>query len=78
LDYDRILAEFSGAAEHGRRRWWDYLIVTVAAGIFVWLAKWTSIPPIAMNFYWLSVLVIVLVISISVCTRALWRTTNLS
>jgi glucose uptake protein GlcU len=81
LDYDRVLVEFSGiesGAKQGRRRWWDYLIVTLAAGIFGWLAIWTAVPPIAMNFYWLAVLVAVLVVSITVCTRALWKTTNLS
>ncbi len=76
-----MLAEYSGrefAGAQERRRWWDYLIIATAIGIFVWLASWAAVPPIAMNGYWLVVLVAVLVVSLGACTRALWKTTRLS
>jgi glucose uptake protein GlcU len=81
LDYDRVLAEYSGrefAGAQERRRWWDYLIIATAIGIFVCLASWAAVPPIAMNGYWLAVLVAVLVVALAACTRALWKTTRLS
>jgi drug/metabolite transporter (DMT)-like permease len=81
LNYDRVLAEYSGREFGGpqeRRRWWDYLIIATAIGIFVWLASWAAVPPIAMNLYWLAALVVVLVVSLGACTRALWKTTRLS
>ena len=80
MDYDRTLAAYSGGetSGHDKRRWWDYLIVAVAVGVFLRLATWAAVPPIAMNLYWLPVLVAVLIISLVACTRALWKTTRLS
>jgi glucose uptake protein GlcU len=81
LDYERVLAEYIGRDFGGvqeRRRWWDYLIVGTAVGVFVWLASQAAVPPIAMNRYWLAVLGTILVISLVACTRALWKTTKLS
>jgi glucose uptake protein GlcU len=80
LDYERVVAEYIGkdfGAQEGRR-WWDYLIVAAAVGVFVWLASRAAVPPIAMNHYWLAVLGTILVISLVACTRALWKTTKLS
>jgi glucose uptake protein GlcU len=81
LNYERVLAEYIGRDFGGvqeRRRWWDYLIVGTAVGVFVWLASQAAVPPIAMNRYWLAVLGTILVISLVACTRALWKTTKLS
>jgi glucose uptake protein GlcU len=81
LDYERVLAEYIGRDFGGvqeRRRWWDYLIVATAVGVFVWLASHAAVPPIAMNRYWLAVLGTILIISLVACTRALWKTTKLS
>jgi glucose uptake protein GlcU len=81
LDYDRVLAEYVGRDFGGsqeRRRWWDYLIVAAAVGVFVWLASRAAVPPIAMNLHWLAGLVALLIISLGLCTRVLWKTTRLS
>lgn len=81
LDYDRVLAEYIGKDFGGvqeRRRWWDYLIVAAAVGVFVWLASRAAVPPIAMNFHWLAALVAVLIVSLGLCIRVLWKTTRLS
>jgi drug/metabolite transporter (DMT)-like permease len=81
LDYDRVLAEYIGrdsGGAHERRRWWDCLIVAAALGIFVWLASRAAVPPIAMNLHWLAGLVALLIVSLGLCTRVLWKTTRLS
>jgi glucose uptake protein GlcU len=81
LDYDHVLAEFSGqesGGEQANRGWWDYLIIACAVGIFVWLGSRASVPPIAMNFSWLAVLVVFLIASIGACTWVLWKRTGFS
>jgi glucose uptake protein GlcU len=81
LDYDRVLAEYSGEESGGEavgRGWWDYLIIAAAVGIFVWLGSQAALPPIAMNFSWLSGLAIILIGSIAACTWVLWKRTRFS
>jgi glucose uptake protein GlcU len=81
LDYDRVLAEYSGqqsAGEEAARGWWDYLIIAAAVGVFVWLGSQAAVPPIAMNFSWLAVLAIILIASIGACTWVLWKRTRFS
>ncbi len=81
LDYQSVLAEFSGK-ESGNgqtiRRWWDYMIIAMAVGIFVRLGSRATIPPITMNFYWVAALTAILIVSLGFCMRALWKTTRLS
>lgn len=81
MDYAKVAAAYGGEESGGsndRRRWWDYLIVAAAIGIFVRLATWATLPPIAMNFHWLPLLGLVLIGSVTACTWALWKTTRLS
>jgi glucose uptake protein GlcU len=81
MDYDRVLAENRGwdsGSSQEKRGWWDYLIVAIAAGIFVWLAGNAAIPPIAVNSYWLAILAIILLISLAACCWALWKVTRFS
>ena len=80
LNYDRVLAEFRGQAEERRkeRGWWDYLIIASAVGVFIWLGIQAAVPPISMNLYWLSVLVVILGISLVACAWTLWRATKFS
>ena len=81
MDYSRVVAASRGeetSRANDRRRWWDYLIVAAAVGIFVRLASWAAVPPIAMNLHWLPALAVVLIFSVTVCTWALWKTTRLS
>jgi drug/metabolite transporter (DMT)-like permease len=81
LDYDLVLAEYSGR-EFGKlqekRGWWDYLIIAAAVSIFIWLGRQAAVPPIAMNFYWVAALAMILVITLGACTWALWKVTKFS
>ena len=79
LDYDRTLAAQSGdefESRGERRRWWDYLIVVVATGIFVWLGIRATVPALAMNLVWVAVLSIILLASVVVGGFTLWRRTR--
>ncbi|HWA95308.1 MAG TPA: GRP family sugar transporter [Terracidiphilus sp.] len=80
LDYDRVLSTYSSTAGTSRedRAWWDYLILTAGAAVFVWLALQAQVPSLAMNFIWIALLTIVLVISAVFCVWKLWKTTRFS
>lgn len=81
LDYHQTIMaqagdEFSGRGE--RRRWWDYLIVLVATGVFITLGLRAVVPPLTMNFTWIGVLGLVLLLSLIAGTWSLWRRTRFS
>ena len=81
LNYDRVLAEYCGAEaeeQQKQRGWWDYLIIAAAVGVFIWLGRNAAVPPIAMNFRWLSVLATILVVTLGACCWALWKRTKFS
>jgi len=81
MNFDEVLAEYSGSeidAVKQKRRWWDYLIVGAALGVFVRLATWAEVPAIPMNRSWLVVLAIALLMSLAGCTRYLWKITKLT
>ena len=67
LDYNRTMMaqagdEFGGRDE--RRRWWDYAIVLTATGVFVSLGVRAVVPPLTMDFKWVGLLGVVLVLSL--------------
>ena len=66
-----------GAATGGRR-WWDLLIVALATGIFAWLARYATRPPIAMAGAWIAVLVVLMLASLVGCGWLLWKYTRFS
>jgi glucose uptake protein GlcU len=79
LDYHRTIMaqagdEFGGRQE--RRRWWDYAIVLIATGVFVWLGADAVVPPVAMNLRWVGALGLLLVLSFIVGSWSLWRRTK--
>ena len=81
LDYNRTLASMGGDEVGGRnerRRWWDYVIIAVATGVFVWLGVRAVVPPLTMDGRWIAVLGAVLVLSLGAGTWALWRRTRFS
>lgn len=78
LDYDLVMQANNGpAAGEGkqRRAWWDYAILAVGFGVFVWLGINAQIPALNINLAWIGVLTAVLVLSASVCARVLGRST---
>jgi hypothetical protein len=60
------------------RRWWDYLIVALAVGIFVWLGLQARVPALPMNFTWLAALSFVLVASALAAGYGLWKANRFS
>ena len=81
LDYRQTLLaqagdEFGGPRE--KRRWWDYLIVTLATAFFVFLAMRAVVPPLPMNFRWMAGLGVVLVVSLVAAGLRLHRQTRFS
>jgi len=60
----------------GAKRWWDYVIVLVSTGIFVWLGIHAAIPPLQMNLHWLGVLAGVMLLALSVGAYCLGKRTH--
>jgi hypothetical protein len=54
------------------------VIVTVAVGIFVWLAIGTRSQHLAVSMPWMIVLVIGTIVPLGVCGTMLWRRTRFS
>lgn len=60
----------------GDKRWWDYVIMLVSVGIFVWLGVRAVIPPLQMNLHWLGALAAVLLIALVAGGACLAKRTN--
>ena len=84
LDYGRVLAALSGSSHtnpndsRDRRGWWDYAILTVAAGTFVYLGLNARVPALTMDFAWVWILAAVLGATVLVAGGRLWKTTRFS
>jgi len=81
LDYNRTIASMAGdefGGRNDRRRWWDYVIVLAATGVFVWLGLHAIVPPLAMDLRWVAALGVILVISLVAGGWSLWRRTLFS
>jgi len=87
LNYDRVVAIYRGtqgvnrsdAAEStDRRRWWDYAILTLAAGVFIYLGFNARVPALSMNFTWLWILAALLAASALAAGWGLWKATRFS
>jgi glucose uptake protein GlcU len=81
LDSERVLGIYEGvdaAARGARRRWWDYVILLAAGGVFVVLAMGARVPALGMNSAWVFGLGAVLVVSAALCAWGLWRVTRFS
>jgi len=65
-------------AARGGRRWWDFLIVALATGIFAWLARFATRPPIFMATSWIAVLVVLMLAMLIGCGWLLWKSTRFS
>jgi len=91
LDHDRVLRAFHGQARTGQayngsqpgdrdpqRSVWDYAIVAVAVGVFVFLGIHATVPPFGMDLAWVWVLAGVLVFSALLAGWGLWKATRFS
>ncbi len=58
------------------RTWFDWLLVIVATGIFVVFAALGRAPQMALNWHAVVGLVLAMLLLLSVCGIALWRTTR--
>ncbi len=64
----------SGGA--GARRWWDYLILIAAVGVFAWSAVGVRIPRLTMQFPPALALIAILIAVLVVCGWMLWKKTR--
>jgi hypothetical protein len=82
MDHEQVEASMAGDDPLARtaptRRWYDFLIVAFAVGIFVVLAKNTSRVPFAMNLAWVSAMVVAMFGSLFGCGYLLWKRTRFS
>jgi glucose uptake protein GlcU len=81
LDYYQTLAALGGEEpedRNDRRRWWDYLIVLAATGVFVGLGVRAVVPTLAMDMRWIIALSLMLLLSLVFGTWKLWRWTRFS
>ena len=80
LDRDDVISTFDGSSrrpEEGRA-WWDWLILFLAATVFVALGIKARVPTLAMNYPWTAVLTLLLIGSAVACAWGLWKTTRFS
>jgi len=79
LDYKKVALSQQGDEfdrSSSAKRWWDYVIVIVSTGIFVWLGVKAVVPPLQMNLHWLGVLTGLLLLALAAGTYCLGRRTN--
>jgi len=82
LDPEQVEKSLAGddpLSAHGEgRRWWDYAIVLLAAGVFFVLAKYSTHVPFAMDMRWVAILVLIMFASLLGCGWLLWKRTRFS
>jgi glucose uptake protein GlcU len=78
LDFRDTRASQDGAGrDHaGGRRWWDWLIVASAAGLFAWLGADAQLPPLTMDLGWVAALSVLLLVALGVGGWSLWTRTR--
>jgi len=82
LDERRVAASLEGgdpvAEARPRRRWWELVVVAVAAGIFWRLAAGAERQPVHVNVFWMGLLVTATLVLLVVCGGLLWKRTRFS
>lgn len=79
LDHKKVMLSQQGDEldrTAGTKRWWDYVIVLVSTGIFIWLGLRAVVPPLQMNMHWLAVLAGFLLLALAVGTYCLGKRTR--
>jgi glucose uptake protein GlcU len=78
-DVAAVVAGDDPMVEHSQpRRWWEVLMMCVAAGVFVWLAVGMQAQKIAISPPWVVILVLATVVPLAICGTLLWRRTRFS
>jgi glucose uptake protein GlcU len=81
LDYHAVLQAYGGSEADGRDRkrgWWDYAILAAAVGAFVYLGVNARVPHLSLDFTWIAVLSVVLLLTAALCGWGLWKATKFS
>jgi len=81
LDYQRVLRAYSGSEFQQRgeqRSWWDYAIVSVSVGVFIYLGAQAKVPALTMDYHWLGALVIIMLAAAAACGWGLWKLSRFS
>jgi hypothetical protein len=66
----------SGSGRGSARRWWDYVILIAAVGVFAWSAVGVRIPRLTMQFPPALALIAILIAVLVVCGWMLWKKTR--
>ncbi len=81
MNYGQVLKEFAGdapGATTGRRRWWDYAIVTGAVAIFLTLGALAARPAFPFDLRWVIALAVIMLAALAACGALLRRETDFS
>jgi drug/metabolite transporter (DMT)-like permease len=82
LDAARVAATAHGddplSRETAPRRWWEFLIVLVAAAAFLWLGLGAQRQPLSVNVAWMAILCAASLVFLIVCGTLLWKRTRFS
>ncbi len=80
MDQKELIAEQGGeepAASYSHtRRWWDYVILAGAVGVFAWFAAYVKRPPLAINYGFAIGLTGILLLFLAAGAWALWKHTR--
>ena len=82
VDAEYVEARMEGRQASGEekpsRTLWDWLLVTLASGVFLVLALMARVPQIAVNWGMVGLLTAASVALLLICGMALWKTTRFS
>jgi drug/metabolite transporter (DMT)-like permease len=73
-----LLGEDPLAREKPGRRWWEVIIAAAAVALFVWLAIGAEHQQVAVNLWWMALLLALTLVCLIVCGWLLWRRTRFS
>jgi glucose uptake protein GlcU len=78
LDFRTTRAAQDGEShiQAGSRRWWDWVIIAAAVGLFAWLGWDAQLPPLAMDLGWVGALSVLLAVALGIGGWSLWARTR--
>lgn len=82
LQPDRVAAALEGedllSKERPGRSWWELIVIAAAAALFIWLAVGATRQAIAVNLFWMGLLIVATLVFLVVCGVMLWKRTRFS